>query len=186
MKIIQLSGNEDSHIKCLSILHKKSFKETIATTLMTNNLARLYRLLIKNKIISVNVAFDENKTLIGAITVKTNNYKRKKKLVDILKIIFLLLQGLLLHPVVWIREYYYKIGLYKGIDSKINIITLFVDTEYQDKGVGKNLIRNIKDQYKTKISIDTRTDNQMAIDFYLKNGFVLKNQNLRNTSFYTD
>lgn len=125
-------------------------------------------------------------TYIPSEIVKTNNYKRKKNLVDILKIIFLLLQGLLLHPVVWIREYYYKIGLYKGIDSKINIITLFVDTEYQDKGVGKNLIRNIKDQYKTKISVDTRTDNQMAIDFYLKNGFVLKNQNLRNTSFYTD
>ena len=82
----------------------------------------------------------------------------------------------------WIREYYYKIGLYKDVDSKINIITLFVDTDYQGKGVGEQLIKNIKEQYKTKISVDTRSDNQMAIDFYTKNGFVLKNQNTKNTS----
>ena len=84
------------------------------------------------------------------------------------------------------REYYFKIGLYKGIDSKINIITLFVDTDYQGKGVGEQLIQNIKDQYKRKISVDTRSDNQKAIDFYIKNGFVLKNQNIRNTSMYFD
>mgnify|MGYP001172281767 FL=1 len=82
----------------------------------------------------------------------------------------------------WIREYYYKIGLYKGVESEINIVTLFVDTDYQGKGVGEQLVKNIKKQYKTKISVDTRSDNQMAIDFYTKNGFVLKNQNTKNTS----
>tara|TARA_A100000164_G_C21619037_1_gene635693 strand:- start:110 stop:673 length:564 start_codon:yes stop_codon:yes gene_type:complete len=187
MKIIQLKSDEINHINYLSILHKKVFEGTIATSLMTNNLSRLYRLLIKNKIISVNVAFDNDENFLGALTVKKkSSYKIKMNLIDTLKIIFISLQGLLLHPFIWMREYYFKIGLYKGIDSKINIITLFVDTDYQGKGVGEQLIQNIKDQYKRKISVDTRSDNQKAIDFYIKNGFVLKNQNIRNTSMYFD
>tara|TARA_Y100000817_G_C16729904_1_gene487530 strand:- start:204 stop:764 length:561 start_codon:yes stop_codon:yes gene_type:complete len=182
MKIIQLRSDENNRINYLSILHKKVFEGTIATTLMTNNLSRLYRLLIKNNIISVNVAFDEDENFLGALTVKISSFNARANFIDTLKIIFILFQGLLLHPFVWIREYYYKIGLYKGVDSKINIITLFVDTDYQGKGVGEQLVKNIKEQYKTKISVDTRSDNQMAIDFYIKHGFVLKNQNTRNTS----
>ena len=171
MKIIQLRVIRIT-INYLSILHKKVF-ETIATTLMTNNLSRLYILLIKNNIISVNVAFDEDENFLGALTVKMNSLNVRANFIDTLKIIFILFQGLLLHPL-GIREYYYKIGLYKGVDSKINIITLFVDTDYQGKGVGKQLVKTL-DTTETKIS-DTRSDNQMAIDFYTKNGFVLKNQ----------
>ena len=186
MKIVQIRSDDKNRINYLSILHKKVFEDTIATTLTTNNLSRLYTLLIKNKIISVNIAFDEDENFLGALTVKLTSYDLKRNFNDTLKIIFVLLQGLLLHPFVWIREYYYKIGLYKGIDSTISIITLFVDTDYQGKGVGEQLIKNIKDQYKSKISVDTRSDNQMAIDFYVKNGFVLRNHNKRNTSLYFD
>ena len=131
MEIIQLRSDENNRINYLSILHKKVFEGTIATTLMTKNLSRLYRLLIKNNIISVNVAFDEDENFLGALTVKTNSFNIRANFIDNLKIIFILFQGLFLHPFVWTREYYYKIGLYKDVDSKINIITLFVDTDYQ-------------------------------------------------------
>ena len=107
MKIIQLRSDENKRINYLSILHKKVFEGTIATTLMTNNLSRLYRLLIKNNIISVNVAFDEDENFLGALTVKMNNLNVRANFIDTLKIMFILFQGLLLHPFVWIREYYY-------------------------------------------------------------------------------
>jgi len=184
MKIIQLRSDENNRINYLSILHKKVFEGTIATTLMTNNLSRLYILLIKNNIISVNVAFDEDENFLGALTVKMNSLNVRANFIDTLKIIFILFQGLLLHPFVWIREYYYKIGLYKGVDSKINIITLFVDTDYQGKGVGEQLVKNIKEQYKTKISVDTRSDNQMAIDFcFLQQQIFLFYENLPAISY---
>ena len=123
MKIIQLRSDENNRINYLSILHKKVFEGTIATTLMTNNLSRLYILLIKNNIISVNVAFDEDENFLGALTVKMNSLNVRANFIDTLKIIFILFQGLLLHPFVWIREYYYKIGLlYSDILYIINFL----------------------------------------------------------------
>tara|TARA_B100001057_G_scaffold468440_1_gene527616 strand:+ start:284 stop:844 length:561 start_codon:yes stop_codon:yes gene_type:complete len=184
MKILQLKSDEINQLNLLSTLHKKIFLGTIATTLSISNLSKLYALLIKSKIISVNVAFGENDYFLGALTVKLEKNHRTVHFFDYFKIIIILLQGLLSHPIIWLTEYYYKVGLYKNIDAKVNIITLFVDKKHQGKGTGEKLIKSVKDQYQTKISVDTRTNNQRAIDFYIKNGFVLKNKNIKNTSLY--
>ena len=184
MKIIQLKSDDINRLNLLSTLHKKIFLGTIATTLSVNNLSKLYGLLIKNKIISVNVAFDEDNKILGALTVKLDKNNRAVNFFDYFKILIILIKGLLLHPAIWLTEYYYKIGLYKNIDSNVNIITLFVDQKHQSKGTGQNLIKSVIDQYQTKISVDTRTNNQRAIDFYIKNGFILKNKNIKNTSLY--
>ena len=36
------------------------------------------------------------------------------------------LVGIISHPFTWFIESYYKIGLYKNVKSKVNIVTLFV------------------------------------------------------------
>ena len=184
MNIIQLRSDENSQLDLLSTLHKKIFSGTIATTLSINNLSKLYALLIKNKIISVNVAFDENNNFLGALTVRLDKNDRVVNLLDTFKITIILLKGLIVYPHIWIIEYFYKLGLYRNIDSNVNIMTLFVDENYQGKGIGQLLIQNVLDQYQTRISVDTRTNNQRAIDFYISNGFTLKNKNKKNTSLY--
>ena len=88
--------------------------------------------------------------------------------------------GLFSHPYIWLLESFYKIGLYKNIESKINIVTLFVNTEYQNKKIGHILVKNVIERYKSGISVDTRTDNIQAIKFYKKNGFKKVRENSKN------
>ena len=45
---------------------------------------------IKNNIISVNVAFDEDENFLGALTVKMNSLNVRANFIDTLKIIFIL------------------------------------------------------------------------------------------------
>ena len=85
MKIIQLKSDDIDRLNLLSTLHKKIFLGTIATTLSVNNLSKLYGLLIKNKIISVNVAFDEDNKILGALTVKLDKNYRAVNFLIILK-----------------------------------------------------------------------------------------------------
>lgn len=65
--------------------------------------------------------------------------------------------------------------------------------EYQGQGIGSKLIQMLIDWCKgngvtTRIRLDTRTDNTMAVSLYLKFGFVVegccKNQTLLDGKYY--
>ncbi|KAM0686516.1 N-terminal acetyltransferase A complex catalytic subunit ard1 [Conglomerata obtusa] len=61
--------------------------------------------------------------------------------------------------------------------EKGHIISLCVEKEYRRKGIAKMLLQNIVDMYKIKsiknyrVGLKVRISNNVAIDFYSKNGF---------------
>lgn len=70
---------------------------------------------------------------------------------------------------------------------------IVVAKKYQGQGIGSRLIQMLIDWCKgngvtTRIRLDTRTDNTMAVSLYLKFGFVVegccKNQTLLNGTYY--
>ena len=70
---------------------------------------------------------------------------------------------------------------------------IVVAKEYQGQGIGSKLIQMLIDWCKgngvtTRIRLDTRTDNTMAVSLYLKFGFVVegccKNQTLLDGKYY--
>lgn len=70
---------------------------------------------------------------------------------------------------------------------------IVVAKKYQGQGIGSRLIEMLIDWCKgngvtTRIRLDTRTDNTMAVSLYLKFGFVvegcLRNQTLLNGKYY--
>ena len=70
---------------------------------------------------------------------------------------------------------------------------IVVAKEYQRQGIGSKLIQMLINWFKgngvtTRIRLDTRTDNTMAVSLYLKFGFVVegccKNQTLLDGKYY--
>ena len=77
-----------------------------------------------------------------------------------------------------------------GHEGELGIV---VATEYQRQGIGSKLIQMLINWCKgngvtTRIRLDTRTDNTMAVSLYLKFGFVVegccKNQTLLDGKYY--
>ena len=77
---------------------------------------------------------------------------------------------------------FYKIGIYKNIDLQINILTLFVDQDYQNMGIAKNLIEHVEVNFEGELSVDTRSNNQNALKFYIDQNFKIVNKNKKNIS----
>ena len=82
MKIKLIKNSHLKNLYGLSVLHKKSLKKTIATTLSAKNLAKLYSLLIDCKYLNVIVAMDQNNN-VGGLTFKNFLAKIKFQLLII-------------------------------------------------------------------------------------------------------
>lgn len=67
------------------------------------------------------------------------------------------------------------IGFVSMLDSYL--AALFIDVNHQGEGHGKELLDFIKRQRKN-IQLKVYKKNKKAVDFYLKNGFVIKEETL--------
>ena len=69
-----------------------------------------------------------------------------------------------------------------GLDHDGNIEGIFVSEGMQSKGIGKALLDTSKRLYPV-LSLNVYINNQRAIDFYLREGFVVKNKQIdKNTA----
>ena len=93
MKITSLKKENKRLIYELAKLHKLSLKNTVATSLSTNNLAKLYELLIIIEYLNVIVAVSENKNIIGGLTYNFKSKKQKIKLSNKFKIVYIMIFG---------------------------------------------------------------------------------------------
>ena len=178
MKVLEITPKTEKSIFYeISILHKLSLKKTIASTFSFKRLSKIYQFLVTNKIFKIIVAIEDNK-IVGCLSYKYTNILWKPNMLLVLFAHSLV--GIISHPFTWFIESYYKIGLYKNVKSKVNIVTLFVDNEYQNKKIGHVLVNKIIERYKNDISVDTRAENIEAIKFYKKNGFKTVKENSKN------
>lgn len=71
-------------------------------------------------------------------------------------------------------------GIIRGFISVINnefIGALFVDINYQNKGIGKSLINYAMDKYKN-LNLAVYKENEKALEFYKKMGFKIISENI--------
>ena len=69
-----------------------------------------------------------------------------------------------------------------GLDQDGNIEGIFVSEGMQSKGIGKALLDTCKRLYPV-LSLNVYINNQRAIDFYLREGFVVKKKQIdKNTA----
>lgn len=70
-------------------------------------------------------------------------------------------------------------------DNQYFLARLYIKLDYQRKGIGKLLLNNFIETYKpSKIFLHVEEQNQKAIDFYLKNGFLQIKKNSENIFGY--
>lgn len=70
-------------------------------------------------------------------------------------------------------------------DEQYFLARLYIKLDYQRKGIGKLLLNNFIETYKpSKIFLHVEEQNQKAIDFYLKNGFLQIKKNSENIFGY--
>lgn len=62
---------------------------------------------------------------------------------------------------------------------------LFVDTNWQGKGIGNQLIEYVKEKY-DNLTLTVYKENEKAVGFYNKVGFVVKDQQLNETTNKTE
>ncbi len=56
-------------------------------------------------------------------------------------------------------------------EDYIDIVDIVVDDEYRKQGIGTNLLKSLENYHKTEILLEVSQNNEVAINFYLKNGF---------------
>ena len=179
MKVKKITKGSDIDIfEEIASLHKESLKRTIASTLSNSRLAKVYSYMVEEGILEILTA-EEDSRVVGSLS-----YKKSSSKTSVINLIFLIYKsvpGFVKHPLIWFIELYFKVGLYKGIKSKLNIVTLFIDIDYQNKKIGQLLVDHIVSEYKHNITVDTRSRNKTALNFYKKNKFVIVNNNAKNT-----
>ncbi len=178
ISVQKLSSTVDDEVLVQIVsLHKESFDKTIATTLSDKKLLDVYIHILKYNVIKLIVAkIDEDVVGCASYREKTKKYK----LNQLIKLSLLSFTGLILHPLTWLKETYYKIGLYNNISSSAHIVTLFVSKRYQNNHIGKKLLDSVVDFFPKNLTVDTRVENIKAIKFYEKNNFVVVRKNLKN------
>lgn len=62
---------------------------------------------------------------------------------------------------------------------------LFVMEEYQRKGIGQKLLDHCKSLY-SDLELGVYTENKMAVDFYIKNGFSAKQERINEDSGFME
>ena len=184
MEVVKLTKNTDIKVfEEVAILHRKSLKNTIASTLSDKNLAQVYLYMVENQILNI-VTSVSNSVVVGSLSYR--EFNKKNSLKQLIYLGYKSIPGFIQHPIIWAIELYFKIGLYKNINSKVNIVTLFIANEFQNKKVGQLLIDHIINEYKNDITVDTRSNNDVALNFYKKNQFKILNQNFKNTVLKRD
>ena len=181
MKIVNIKQGNKKLIYELAKLHKLSLSNTVATSLSTKNLAKLYELLIRIDYLNIIIAIDENNNILGGLTYTFSNKKKKVTIIQLFAIVRIIIFGFINKPIVFMVETYYKYRIYKNIDYEVNILTLFVDENNQSSGIGRELLSYLKRDFKSNISVDTRTSNKRGLNFYTKNGFKAVRSDSRNT-----
>lgn len=76
----------------------------------------------------------------------------------------------------------------KGFISVIDnhfIGALFVLEEYQGKGIGQKLLEHCRSLY-SKLKLGVYTENQVAVGFYTKNGFIIEKEQTNDDSGFTE
>ena len=186
MKLKILDNNYTTNeLISTSKLHKKILINSIATNMSTKSLSLLYDLLIKNKKLLVANAI-ENNEVIGSISVVVNKTSIRDFNLDFLKIIYHLSLSYIRRPINTLKESYFKYVAYKNIISEKNVIFLFVEEHYRGKKVASNLLNLVLKNLRGSISVDTNSDNRIAINFYKKNNFVIINQTKMKTVLILD
>ena len=134
--------------------------------------------MIKNNLLKV-IYIQIGETIAGCASYgqKNLNYTYKQ----LFQLCLISIPGLILHPLVWIIESYYKKGLYKDQKFESKLVTLFVNKELHNKSIASDLVSYIKENEPLPIVVDTRNINHSALNFYNKNGFHIVNKNERNT-----
>ena len=76
----------------------------------------------------------------------------------------------------------------KGFVSIINnefVGALFVDIEFQSRGIGKKLIDYVKARYKN-LNLAVYKENKVAVDFYINRGFKIIKEHINEDSGYSE
>ena len=76
----------------------------------------------------------------------------------------------------------------KGFISIINnefIGALFVDIDYQGRGIGKKLINSAMSKYK-KLNLAVYKDNKKSVEFYIHIGFKIIKEQINEDSGYSE
>ena len=148
MEVIKLTKNTDIKVfEEVAILHKKSLKNTIASTLSDKNLAQVYLYMVEKQILNI-ITTVSNSVVVGSLSYR--EFNKKNSLKELIYLGYKSIPGFIQHPFIWVVELYFKIGLYKNIISKVNIVTLFIANEFQNKKVGQLLVQYIINEYKNE------------------------------------
>lgn len=76
----------------------------------------------------------------------------------------------------------------KGFVSIINnefVGALFVDIEFQSRGIGKKLIDYVKARYKN-LNLAVYKENKVAVDFYINRGFKIIKEQINEDSGHSE
>lgn len=173
----------------LSKLHKSIFGKThFSSTFELELLEKyFYELLLHN---NYKYAFIDNEKINGYLIAGFNadlpvNKFFKNNKPEILK-------TLLFNPKFIfekIFDYFLKFGWKKeNVHSKhISVYLIAVDTNIQNKGIGKRLLLHFEDELRAEnisdYTLAVRKNNTSAIDFYKKNNFTVINKDFKSISF---
>lgn len=91
---------------------------------------------------------------------------------------FIMVRNLISTSEVYIYEENNEILGFVGLVDNY-IAGIFVDSNYRNKGIGKELLDYIKN-LKSELSLDVYEKNKKAYNFYIKNGFIIEEKSLDN------
>lgn len=83
---------------------------------------------------------------------------------------------------------YEENNIIKGFISIIEgefIGALFVDSKSQNKGIGKELITYVKDNY-NNLSLAVYKENENAVNFYINQGFLINKEQINDDSSHIE
>ena len=166
----------------LSYLHKEILNDSLVSNMSKSDLVKFYKLSIKNELMKVIVVMDKG-NVIGSISYSYKNSKSIFFKLDFFKLLILLLKCILKQPINSVNKLFYRFKTYAFLDTGTNIPFLFIDDKYRNRNIGTNFLKMIKKEVTDVISVDTSTNNNVAISFYLSNEFDIVRKNNKITLF---
>jgi hypothetical protein len=149
-------------------LHKLAFDKSLMTTMKTSNLINFYNILLQNKSIILIYKLNNLRELDGALFLRPREAK-KIGLRMLMSLCLLLLQGLVSHPIIFMKNLLQNLGLYSNLQYENEISTIFIRKKSRSQNIGSDLINFTRVNNYKNIIVNTN----IAQDFYLKNNFKL-------------
>jgi ribosomal protein S18 acetylase RimI-like enzyme len=176
-----------SNIHEVSMLHCACIQDTVPTKLGPVFLDSIYRSLLSDVNVSCLVATTSNNKIIGVITA-TSDLKQTLALQQhqiiqislVVQILKYIISGKIHIMDILKRTRFESFLTHIAQRPYATILTLFVDSKYREKGIGRLLIQSIQKKLKNAIQelhVDTRINDKKIISFYQKNGFTPVSQN---------